>query len=449
MRQPGCTERAQYILTQAMRKGKFRWGTSAERVAGASICVALREAGKAETVREVAVHIQCREDQLARVYRHLTSLLNIKFEPLDPALLVPSIWNYTQSCLTSPPLPGSPFPSELASFLNELAPRTQSILNLALQLSNLILGIALTQGRQPPLVACALLIVSLSGEAGKPVPKSAVLFSTLSARFGGTHRGITDRVREIERVIEDWRLELPWMQSDIPLNKRKRTTKIARWIKDVVSFKDDLWSKQIDAVDHALYSPSTDDASNDETDDNTSCTGSTSATGSKRSDTQASSTTSSKRRYLDAGYYDSGRPRAYVVEPSKKGAGHTKALASLLNPDAMMSISTSIANPSVLNELERLGAPKHIRDEDLFEDGELEGLIRTTPEVEALRSLWEEERRFEGIPEQTEDLERSFLGLHTLDDAESPTMSDAGEEVIGEWRDASPPKFDDSYDYEV
>ncbi|KAG8708753.1 hypothetical protein FRC08_018720 [Ceratobasidium sp. 394] len=239
------------------------------------------------------------------------------------------------------------------------------------------------------------------------------------------------------------------MQSDIPLNKRKRTTKIARWIKDVVSFKDDLWSKQIDAVDHALYSPSTDDASNDETDDNTSCTGSTSATGSKRSDTQASSTTSSKRRYLDAGYYDSGRPRAYVVEPSKKGAGHTKALASLLNPDAMMSISTSIANPSVLNELERLGAPKHIRDEDLFEDGELEGLIRTTPEVEALRSLWEEERRFEGIPEQTEDLERSFLGLHTLDDAESPTMSDAGEEVIGEWRDASPPKFDDSYDYEV
>ncbi|KAG9094589.1 hypothetical protein FRC06_010670 [Ceratobasidium sp. 370] len=448
MHQPGCTERAQYILAQAMRKGKFRWGTFAERVAGASICVALREAGKAETVREVAVHIQCREDQLARVYRHITSLLNIKFEPLDPALLVPSIWNYTQSCLTSPPPSGSPFPPELIAFLNELAPRTQLILNLALQLSNLILSIALTQGRQPPLIACALLIVSLSGEAGKPVPKSAVLSSTLSARFGGTRRSITDRVREIERVIEDWRLELPWMQSDIPLNRRKRTTKIAKWIKDVVSFKDDLWSKQIDAVDHALYSPSTDDASNDEADDDTSCTGSTSAAGSKRSDTQVSSTTSGKRRCLDAGYYDSGRPRAYVVEPLKKGVSRTKTLASLLNPDAMESISTSAAKPDMLEELGRLGAPKHIRDEDLFEDGELEGLIRTTPEVEALSLRWEEEKRFEGIPERTEDLERSFLGLHAFDDAEPPTMGEDGEEVIGEWRDVSPPKFDDSYYYE-
>ncbi|KAG8739034.1 hypothetical protein FRC10_006229 [Ceratobasidium sp. 414] len=430
-----------------MRKGKFRWGTFAERVAGASICVALREAGKAETVREVAVHIQCRQDQLARVYRHLTSLLNIKFEPLDPALLVPSIWNYTQSCLTNPPPSGSPFPSELVTFLNELGPRTQPILNLALQLSNLILGVSLTQGRQPPLVACALLIVSLSGEAGRPIPKSAVLSSALSGRFGGTRRSISDRVREIERVIEDWRLDLPWTQSDIPLNRRKRTTKIARWIKDVVSFKDDLWSKQIDAVDHALYSPSTDDASNDEADDNTSCTGSTSATGSKRSDTQASSTTSGKRRHLDAGYYDSGRPRAYVVEPSRKEVVHTKIFASLLNPDAMGSTSTSTVRPDMLGELERLGAPKHIRDEDLFEDGELEGLIRTTPEIEALRSRWEEEKRFEGIPERTEDLERSFLGLHTFDDAEPPSMSEDGE-VIGEWRDASPPKFDDSYYYE-
>lgn len=55
MFQSSCTERAQYILEQAMRKGRYRWGVKAERVAGASICIALREAGKAETIREVAV----------------------------------------------------------------------------------------------------------------------------------------------------------------------------------------------------------------------------------------------------------------------------------------------------------------------------------------------------------------------------------------------------------
>ncbi|KAG8698841.1 hypothetical protein FRC09_006995, partial [Ceratobasidium sp. 395] len=406
MRQPGCTERAQYILARAMEKGKFRWGMSAERVAGASICVALREAGKAETVREVAVHIQCREDQLARVYRHLISLLGIKFSPLDPALLVPSVWSYTQTCLTDPP-PSSPtFPSQLVVFLNELIPHTQAILNLALQLSNLILTVSLTQGRQPSLVACALLVVSLSGEAGKPVPKPTLLYSTLSARFGGTSRGISDRVREIERVIEDWRVELPWTQSDIPPNQRKRTTKIARSIKDVVSFKDELWSKQIDVVDHALYSPSTDNTSDNEADDDTSYTGSTSATGSKRSATQASSTASSKRHYFEAGYYDSGRPRAYVIEPSKAGASpQAKALASLLNPEAPRPTSTEVTKSDALDELRRLGSSKEIRDEDLFEHGELEGLIRTAPEVEELRLRWEEEKRFEGVPEWTEDLE--------------------------------------------
>ncbi|KAG9085087.1 hypothetical protein FRC07_013462, partial [Ceratobasidium sp. 392] len=399
MRQPGCTERAQYILAQAMQKGRFKWGMSAERVAGASICVALREAGKAETVREVAVHIQCREDQLARVYRHLTSLLSIKFEPLDPALLVPSIWSYTQTCLTDPPLPSAAFPSELITFLSELVSRTQAILSLALRLSNLILSVSLTQGRQPTLVACALLVVSLSGEAGKPLPKPTTLYSALSARFGGTRRGITDRVREIERVIEDWRQELPWTHSDVPLNQRKRTTKVSRWIKDVVAFKDDLWSKQIDTIDHALYSPSTDELSDDEADDTTSCTGSTSATGSKRSGTQGSSTSSSKRRFIEAGYYDSGRPRAYVVEPPKGGAGLlNKALASLLNPDAPGSSSKSAEKSDILDDLRRLGPSKHVRDEDLFEDGELEGLIRTTPEVEELRLRWEEEKRFEGVP---------------------------------------------------
>ncbi|QRW15154.1 hypothetical protein RhiLY_14153 [Ceratobasidium sp. AG-Ba] len=407
--------------------GKYRWGKSAESVAGASICIALREAGKAETVREVAVHIQCREDQLARVYRHLTTKLNTKFEPLDPALLVPPIWSYTQSCITASPASG-PFPPELVKFINELAPRSQAVLNLTLQLSNLILRLSLTQGRQPPLVACALLIVSLSGEAGKPVPKPAVLSSALSERFGGTRRGILDRVREIERVIEDWKQELPWTGSNVPLNQRKRTTMVSQYIKDVVHFKDDLWAKQIEAVDHARYSPSVDATSDDELDDSASCT--ESSTGSKRSDANASSTGSSKRRRLDSGYYDSGRPRAYVVEPLKQGAtGRIKTLA--------LSLSQG----------DRLHASRHIRDEDLFGEGELEGLMRTPHEVEALRSRWEEEKRFEGVPEWTEDSEEALLSMYTfLEKSTPPPDCGEEEEVIGQWRDASPSGFgDDSY----
>lgn len=443
--QSSCTERAQYIMEQAMRKGKYRWGVRAERIAGASVCVALREGGKAETVREVAVHIQCREDQLARVYRQLTSLLGIKLEPLDPALLVPSIWNHTQDCLASP---APAFPPQLSKFLNDMTTHTQAVLSLALQLSNLILRVSLTQGRQPPLVACALLMVSLSGEAGKPIPKPNLLASTLATRFGGTARSIADRVREIERVVEDWRLELPWAQTDLPTNSKKRTIKIASWIKDVVRFKDDLWSKQVDTIEHARYSPSTEGDSDEELDDNSSYAGSCSAAGSKRSSNGTHSTSGSKRRYLDAGYYDSGRPRAYVVESCKSRPDpQTTVLASLLNPE-----TTSItANPSELDAT-RSGLKDRgidLPDEELFEDGELEGLIRSNPEVEALRARWEEEKRFEGIPDWSDEPQEAALDS-SMTDEPGARIDDGAEEIIGEWRDMSPSRFgnDDSYFYE-
>ncbi|KAG8733207.1 hypothetical protein FRC11_007925 [Ceratobasidium sp. 423] len=445
MRQTSCTERAQYIMEQAMRKGKFRWGQGAERVAGASICIALRETGKAESTREVAVHIQCRQDNLTRAYRRVATLLGIKIEPMDPALLVSSIWNYLQECLTAS-TPSS-FPTELSKFLSDLIPLGQVVLNLAHQLSNLTLRVSLTHGRQSTLVACALLMVSLSGEAGKPIPKPGVLASALATRFGGTARSIADRIREIERLIEDWRHELPWADTNLPTNSRKRTIKVASWIKDVINFKDDLWSKQIEAVAHAHYSPSVGDESDEEEDDTSSRTGSYCTTGSKRSSNGTQSTSSNKRAYLDRGYYDSGRPRAYVVEQSR-GRPNPQAtiLASLLNPFSFSPTSTSSALDSTWGELK---GSDNIADDDLFEEGELEGLMRSEDDVNALRDRWEAEGRFEGVPEWTDEPQEvapELVNVGDLIDSYDPDV----EEVIGAWRDASPVGFcdNDSYFYD-
>ncbi|CAE6421425.1 unnamed protein product [Rhizoctonia solani] len=440
MRQISCTERAQYIMEQAMRKGKFRWGRSAERVAGASICLALRESGKAESTREVAVHIQCRQDYLTRTHRQVATLLGIKISPLDPALLVSSIWNYTQECLTAPnPL----FPTELSKFLSDLTSLSQAVLNLAQQLSNLILRVSLTNGRQSSLVACALLMVSLSGQAGKPIPKPGVLASVLGDRFGGTARSIADRIREMERLIEDWRHELPWADTDLPTNSRKRTIKIASWIKDVIQFKDDLWSKQIEEVAHAHYSPSVEDDSDEGGDDASSHTDSYCTVGSKRSSTGTHSTSSSKRPHLDRGYYDSGRPRAYVVEqPRARPNTRALILASLLDP-----FSSSVSTPSALDSAwDELKRSDNIADEDLFEEGELEGLIRSDDDIRVLRARWEVEGRFEGVPEWTDEPQEvppELISVGDLLDAFDPDV----EEVIGAWRGTSPVGFGDSDSY--
>ncbi|CAE6489632.1 unnamed protein product [Rhizoctonia solani] len=440
MHQLPCTERAQYIMEQAMKKGRFRWGRSAERVAGASICLALRESGRAESIREVAVHIQCRQEHLARTHRRVAILLSIKIEPLDPALLVSSIWNYTQECLTAS---ASLFPTELSKFLSDLTSFSQSVLNLAHQLSNLILRVSLTNGRQSNIVACALFMVSLSGQAGKPIPKPGVLASVLGDRFGGAARSIADRIREIERLIEDWRHELPWADTDLPANSRKRTIKVATWIKDVIHFKDDLWSKQIEAVAHAHYSPSIEDDFDEGEDDTSSCTGSYSTVGSKRSSNGTQSTSNSKRPHLDRGYYDSGRPRAYVVEQSKaRPSAQATILASLLDP-----FSCSISTPSTLGSAwDELKRSDSVADEDLFEEGELERLIRSDEDVRALRARWEAEGRFEGIPEwidEPQEVPPDLVNAGDLLDAFDPDV----EELVGAWRGPSPTGFDDNNSY--
>lgn len=51
----GLTARAQGVFDQAMARGKYRWGRKAKLAAGASIAVALREAHKSDSLRDIAV----------------------------------------------------------------------------------------------------------------------------------------------------------------------------------------------------------------------------------------------------------------------------------------------------------------------------------------------------------------------------------------------------------
>jgi len=52
---PGSTPRAQGVFDQAMSKGRYRWGRKSKLIAGASIAIALREAHKSDSIRDIAV----------------------------------------------------------------------------------------------------------------------------------------------------------------------------------------------------------------------------------------------------------------------------------------------------------------------------------------------------------------------------------------------------------
>jgi transcription factor IIIB 90 kDa subunit len=52
---PGLIPRVQLLFDQAMHRGKYRWGKKARLVAGACLAIALREAHKGDTLKDIAV----------------------------------------------------------------------------------------------------------------------------------------------------------------------------------------------------------------------------------------------------------------------------------------------------------------------------------------------------------------------------------------------------------
>ncbi len=52
---PGMAPRAQSIFDEVMKRGQLRWGRKARLAAGASIAVALREAHRGDSIRDIAV----------------------------------------------------------------------------------------------------------------------------------------------------------------------------------------------------------------------------------------------------------------------------------------------------------------------------------------------------------------------------------------------------------
>ena len=52
---PSSANRGQVIFDQAMEKSNIRWGRKAKLLAGASLAIALREANKSDSLRDIAV----------------------------------------------------------------------------------------------------------------------------------------------------------------------------------------------------------------------------------------------------------------------------------------------------------------------------------------------------------------------------------------------------------
>lgn len=414
---PGLSPRAEAIFTQAMAKGHYRWGRKAKLTAGASIAITLREARKSDSLRDIAFFLDDSTVSLARAFQSVISLLDFSLASTDPAVHLPILHAFLQSIIhpeTLSPPPPSQLPKSLVFILTQLS--LHAAVRTATSLSQIISQhsppLALSSLPTPP-TACALLILGLEAETRAPLPHLGELTRTLAARFALAPGVVSSRYKILYDLIEEWIRHVPWLDQFVYKGKgcgsaaRSKVSKrsiVAKGTRDVIQFHEEIWLSRMQSQQKVNLDlePDTGDFANQEEEaqgGNERVNTSTVASSSKRIGELVVASPPGKRRRIE-----------------KKGKAMQMAHQSLLHPLSSASLDPATSNGELsllthlltcpLDELSRTrGTPptrlqllaasrggstvEHIADEELFANGELEGLLRSEQEQEALRPLFQ------------------------------------------------------------
>ncbi|KAI0373328.1 hypothetical protein BV20DRAFT_805741 [Pilatotrama ljubarskyi] len=418
---PGITSRAQGIFDQAMRRGQYRWGRRAKLTAGAALAIALRESHKSDSIRDIAYLLDEPPVALSRAFSAVVELLGLKLSTADPTVHLPALQAYLVSLVDGahPGAHADAIPAQLKKTLPPLMPRLPTVMCTANSLSTLLERTHALAHLPTPPTACALLLLALEAESGSSLPHAGALAQTLGARFGAGKGVVMQRYKQIYDLVEEWIRDVPWLDAHERKRARGRAGEgrskvakrvvVARGLKDVVQFQEEIWRKRVDgagrpALDLDIDEKDEDASADDWNGSQSSSRGSEapSGTASHASGAQKSKKTKTRhpRSIVDASHFllnplsSSPLPSSSRSDPAS-ATGPPDLLTHLLTADASSLSHAFRAAPSRLQLLaaERGGADEeHIADEELFGADELEDMMRTPEEAEAVRIAmgWEE-----------------------------------------------------------
>jgi transcription factor IIIB subunit 2 len=426
LKNPGLSPRAEAIFTQAMTKGKYRWGRKAKLAAGASMAIALREAHKSDSLRDIAFLLDDSPLSLSRAFVAVVSLLDFDLSSSDPVVHLPILLSHLQSLL-HPESSTSHLPPDLVTILTPLS--SHAVLRTATSLSGIIsreaCNIPVLQSPTPP-IACAMLILALEAETRSPLPHLSELANALASRFGFARGVVTSRYKASYDLIEEWIREVPWLDQFVYKGKghgasaRSKVPKrsiVAKGIIDVIQFQEEIWTKKMSALGKASVVIEADPADEDGKNDEEAFFSETSPISEPPAlrHHQPRKKRKIKDHSVEDAYHFLLNPlsaKSYtLLSPmvsEDSGASTTRSDTSslFLTPPTVPFTTHLLSTPSYDSKhspsrLQLLalsrggGSAEHVRDDELFVEGELEELIRNSEEQEALKPLfrlqWQEE----------------------------------------------------------
>ena len=374
---PAVSTRAIALFSQAMSSGRYRWGRKAKLAAAASVAVALRESHRSDSLRDIAFLIDEPPLALCRAFISLLDVLKVPLTSSDPATHFPAIRTHLSSLTHSPPTTLS---RSLIAFLEPLslpaATRTAHALSMLISR----LGNASLVNLPTAPTACALIILGLEAEARTSVPSLGELAQYLGDRFGAGKGVVMSRYKLLYDLLEEWTREVPWLDHFTSKNGRSKISKrvvVARGLKDVLQFQQDIWQKRLQTTPRlGVTLDMNQDQCEDDNDNNIVST---------RERTDENQDSPHKKRKSHHELISASR---FLLDPSSTAMTVTPRTSLAMLSFLLTADDPTLSHQNPPTRLQRLaaerGGEREITDEELFEEGEWEIMVRTPGEQEAL-----------------------------------------------------------------
>jgi len=365
---------------------------------------------------------------LTKTYNEVVKIFGFDLEISDPGVHLTTLHAHLTRIISDS---GSfEFPKTLASVVRSLQPRLSCVLRTAESLAALVTRSGKVSHLATAPTACAIFLLALEGESRSPLPNCGTLAQALGTRFDVKQGVVMDRYRILYGIIEDWIKQVPWLQPPIQPRTRasssrsKVTTRgaVAKGLNDVVQFQEEIWKKalcgmekislDLDSIDECdgtgdeRMTPATSlDDGDDESDfgSTTSASAATTASSATKRKSFVSSRETSveltsepikKRKTRHDRSVESASQ--FLLDPigPSRSTEDNQLLSHLLSSDGCSFLHAFIRPPTRLQLLRAAhpGGSEAIADEELFEEGELEGMFRTEEEMNVLVRLvdWDE-----------------------------------------------------------
>ncbi|KAJ7172620.1 hypothetical protein C8R46DRAFT_947797 [Mycena filopes] len=385
----GISDRACNLFENAMKTGLYRWGRTAELVAGACISIALRQSSRPDMFPDLAHLLKQKVVFLTRAFTSVITALKLNDTEVrnvpwsDPKSHVSVLQAHLTAALEGSD--ESDLPAALIAVIKPLSPN--AIVATATSLSELLASLTppTTLSRLPASgTACAVLIWAIEAEARTTLTHLSELASFLGSKCNMRKALVMSRYKLVQDALIELIDRIDYLDHYEPKGgksgraKLPRRLVVARGLKAVIEHE-----RKCRREDFVAPRPKTDPDAEDRDSD---------------------SERPHKRRRVHA----LEEATCFLINPLLgpiPASFRSSAHSAMPLPTFLLTSSLSIPIDKLPSRLQLLSAarggvgPDEISDDELFDDDELDKMMRSDEEVTELRRILEWPEGFDAEPE--------------------------------------------------